>query len=66
MEQILYVPEHKEDLVVSSDIQDVQQAKFNLAYKTNVYYLQEDYFPGLVFNGLFGGFPHSKLFMNVR
>lgn len=66
VQEILYVPEHKEDLVVSSDIQDVQQAKFNLAYKTNIYYLQEDYFPGIVFNGLFGGFPHSKLFMNVR
>lgn len=66
VQEILYVPEHKEDLVVSSDIQDVQQAKFNLAYKTNIYYLQENYFPGIVFNGLFGGFPHSKLFMNVR
>jgi predicted Zn-dependent peptidase len=45
---------------------DVIQAKLNLAYQTHVYYDEIDRFALLVFNGLFGGFPHSKLFMNVR
>lgn len=44
----------------------VQQAKLNLAYQTNYYFHDKDYFPLQIFNGLFGGFPHSKLFANVR
>lgn len=44
----------------------ITQAKLNLAYQTGVYYDQEDRIALMVFNGLFGGFPHSKLFMNVR
>ncbi|HGF7666505.1 TPA: M16 family metallopeptidase [Enterococcus faecium] len=44
----------------------IVQAKLNLAYHTNVYYDEPERFALMVFNGLFGGFPHSKLFMNVR
>ncbi|PQF02036.1 insulinase family protein [Enterococcus faecium] len=44
----------------------IVQAKLNLAYQTNVYYDEPKRFALMVFNGLFGGFPHSKLFMNVR
>ncbi len=44
----------------------IVQAKLNLAYQTNVYYDKPERFALMVFNGLFGGFPHSKLFMNVR
>lgn len=47
-------------------IEEVLQAKLNLAYATNIYYEDEKRYPLMVFNGLFGGFPHSKLFMNVR
>jgi len=50
----------------STEIQPVTQAKLNMAYDTDVYYHTKNYFAGQVFNGLFGGFPHSKLFMNVR
>lgn len=46
--------------------QEVIQAKFNLGYTTNVFYHDSSYYAAQVFNGLFGGFPHSKLFMNVR
>ena len=42
------------------------QAKLNLGYHTGVYYDQTERIAFMVFNGLFGGFPHSKLFMNVR
>ncbi|MHC5269324.1 EF-P 5-aminopentanol modification-associated protein YfmF [Enterococcus sp. LJL98] len=47
-------------------LEDVLQAKLNLAYATNIYYDDDKRYPLMVFNGLFGGFPHSKLFMNVR
>ncbi|MBM6613384.1 insulinase family protein [Desemzia sp. RIT804] len=46
--------------------QEITQAKYNLGYTTPVFYLGEHYYSGQVFNGLFGGYPHSKLFMNVR
>ncbi|MGQ0421318.1 M16 family metallopeptidase, partial [Bacillus sp. HC-Mk] len=35
-------------------------------YRTFVTYKDEDYFALQLFNGLFGGFSHSKLFVNVR
>lgn len=46
--------------------QDVAQGKLNIGLRTNIYYGDKNYFALQVFNGLFGGFPHSKLFMNVR
>ncbi|GEL06713.1 EF-P 5-aminopentanol modification-associated protein YfmF [Salisediminibacterium halotolerans] len=46
--------------------QEVQQGKLHLGYRTGIVYGDSDYFALQVFNGLFGGFPHSKLFMNVR
>ncbi|MDZ5473412.1 pitrilysin family protein [Bacillus sp. 31A1R] len=46
--------------------QDVKQGKLNIGYRTNVVYGSEDYYALQVFNGIFGGFSHSKLFLNVR
>lgn len=46
--------------------QAIQQAKLHLGYRTKTTYQDEDYFALHVFNGLFGGFPNSKLFINVR
>ncbi|RDI47390.1 EF-P 5-aminopentanol modification-associated protein YfmF [Falsibacillus pallidus] len=46
--------------------QDVKQGKLNIGYRTNITFGDEDYFPLTVFNGIFGGFSHSKLFINVR
>lgn len=54
------------ELVTKEEILPVTQGKLNLAYQTNCYFFDERYFNLMVFNGLFGGFPHSKLFMNVR
>ncbi|QOR68620.1 insulinase family protein [Cytobacillus suaedae] len=45
---------------------DVKQGKLNIGYRTNIYYGEDDYNALQVFNGLFGGFSHSKLFINVR
>lgn len=46
--------------------QDVKQGKLNIGYRTHITYDDDDYYPLQVFNGIFGGFSHSKLFMNVR
>lgn len=46
--------------------QDVKQGKLNIGYRTNIVYGDPDYFALQVFNGVFGGFSHSKLFINVR
>src|SRR5699024_1986885 len=53
-----------EQTVVEED--DIQQAKLHFGYRTNITYDNEEYAALQVFNGLFGGFPSSKLFMNVR
>lgn len=45
---------------------DVKQGKLNIGYRTNIRYGDADYPALQVFNGLFGGFSLSKLFINVR
>ncbi|MHC5228498.1 EF-P 5-aminopentanol modification-associated protein YfmF [Enterococcus sp. LJL99] len=49
-----------------SEQEPLAQSKLNLGYNTSIYYGDKNYFALQVFNGIFGGFPHSKLFMNVR
>jgi predicted Zn-dependent peptidase len=46
--------------------QDIKQGKLNIGYRTNIIYGDSEYFALQVFNGIFGGFSHSKLFINVR
>jgi predicted Zn-dependent peptidase len=46
--------------------QDVQQGKLHMGFRTYTTYKDKDYFALQVFNGIYGGFSHSKLFMNVR
>ncbi|KRF68221.1 zinc protease [Bacillus sp. Soil768D1] len=45
---------------------DVKQGKLNIGYRTYVAYGDSDYYALQLFNGIFGGFSHSKLFINVR
>jgi len=45
---------------------DVKQGKLNIGYRTNTTFSDPDYDALQVFNGIFGGFSHSKLFLNVR
>lgn len=59
------VPDHIEVKEVK-EVQDVQQGKLNIGYRTGIIYGDPDYFPLQVFNGIFGGFSHSKLFLQVR
>ncbi|WP_373896067.1 EF-P 5-aminopentanol modification-associated protein YfmF [Virgibacillus sp. CBA3643] len=46
--------------------EQIQQAKLHIGYRTNTIFGDEDYFALQVFNGIFGGLPSSKLFINVR
>ena len=56
----------KSDVKEIIEAQDVKQGKLNIGYRTNVYYGDRDYYALQVFNGIYGGFSHSKLFINVR
>ena len=46
--------------------QSVQQAKLHLGFRTHTHFSDSDYPALQVFNGIFGAFPSSKLFLNVR
>lgn len=53
-------------VAVVKQSQEIQQAKLHIGFRTNTAYQDEDYYALQIFNGLFGGFPSSKLFVNVR
>ena len=63
---IFYAQPSRNVIEERSEQEPLAQSKLNLGYHTDVYYGDENYFAMQIFNGLFGGFPHSKLFMNVR
>lgn len=46
--------------------QDMKQGKLHIGYSTPVKFGDSDFATMQVFNGIFGGYPHAKLFMNVR
>ncbi|WP_342430621.1 pitrilysin family protein [Neobacillus sp. FSL H8-0543] len=56
----------KEQVHEVKEQEDVKQGKLNIGYRTNIRYGDPDYYALQVFNGIFGGFSHSKLFINVR
>lgn len=64
--EIFYQQEPTNLLREKQEQQPVLQSKLNLGFYTGIYFHDADFFPLQVFNGLFGAFPHSKLFMNVR
>ncbi|GAA3406526.1 pitrilysin family protein [Paenibacillus hodogayensis] len=45
---------------------DVTQGKLNMGLRTYVTYADDEYPAMLMYNGILGGYPHSKLFLNVR
>lgn len=45
---------------------DVNQGKLNMGLRTSITYKDERYASALMYNGILGGYPHSKLFVNVR
>lgn len=46
--------------------ESINQAKLHIGYTTNCTYQDKEYFALHIFNGLFGSFPSSKLFVHVR
>lgn len=58
-------PQKIEEKTVQEE-QDVKQGKLNIGYRTHTTYADPDYVAMQVCNGLFGGYSHSKLFINVR
>ncbi|MGX6970056.1 EF-P 5-aminopentanol modification-associated protein YfmF [Vagococcus bubulae] len=63
---LFYKQPFKNIIQQKSEVLPVVQSKLNIGYHCDIYYHDDMYFPLMVFNGLFGGFPHSKLFLNVR
>ncbi|MDO7905769.1 pitrilysin family protein [Paenibacillus sp. JX-17] len=45
---------------------DVGQGKLNMGLRTPITYGDDQYAAALMYNGILGGYPHSKLFINVR
>lgn len=45
---------------------DMKQGKLHIGYSTPVRFGDKDFPKMQIFNGIFGGYAHSKLFMNVR
>ncbi|RYM07132.1 insulinase family protein [Sporolactobacillus sp. THM7-7] len=55
-----------EKVRIVEERQAVAQGKLNMGFRTDIVLGDRLYDAFQVFNGLFGVFPHSKLFMNVR
>lgn len=53
-----------EKIVIETD--KIEQTKLHLGFRTNCTYSDNLYYALLVFNGLLGGFPSSRLFMEIR
>lgn len=64
--RLFYHQDGDEDILEEIETQPIIQSKLALGYTTDCYFGMPSYEALLVCNGLFGGFPHSKLFMNVR
>jgi predicted Zn-dependent peptidase len=64
--ETVFYQNNKREKKEKVETQSIVQAKLNIGYETGIYYHQEEYYAAQVFNGIFGGYPHSKLFMNVR
>lgn len=57
-------PEHIE--AYTNEQHDMKQGKLHIGYEVPVYFGDELFPQVQIFNGIFGGYAHSKLFMNVR
>ncbi|NIK75559.1 putative Zn-dependent peptidase [Paenibacillus castaneae] len=59
--------EHKvQEVKKVTERMEVSQGKLNLGLRIGVGYEDEEYPAALMYNGILGGYPHSKLFLNVR
>ena len=56
----------RDEAITEVEVLEINQAKLNLGLRSGINYATDDYPALLVYNGILGGFPHSKLFVNVR
>ncbi|MFB9329762.1 EF-P 5-aminopentanol modification-associated protein YfmF [Paenibacillus aurantiacus] len=59
-------PRHVSKVNTVIERMEVSQGKLNMGLRTHTTYADDDYPAALLFNGILGGYPHSKLFLNVR
>ncbi|WP_454190623.1 EF-P 5-aminopentanol modification-associated protein YfmF [Paenibacillus sp. Marseille-Q7038] len=57
--------QHREVQTVVEKL-NVNQGKLNMGLRTSITYGDDQYASALMYNGILGGYPHSKLFVNVR
>jgi predicted Zn-dependent peptidase len=60
------VPRQAQETKTVVDRLDVNQGKLNMGLRIPVTYADDAYPAALMYNGILGGYPHSKLFVNVR
>lgn len=61
-----FVPVSVSEVRTVEEKLDVSQGKLNLGLRTSITYKDDSYASALMYNGILGGYPHSKLFVNVR
>lgn len=66
MYQLRNLPSEATNLNEVVEHMDVNQGKLNLGLRANITFSDIKYPAALMYNGVLGGYPHSKLFMNVR
>lgn len=59
------IPLRSEPKLVTEHM-DVSQGKLNMGLSVPVFYQDDAYPDAMVYNGILGGYPHAKLFANVR
>lgn len=66
MEPVAIQAPRQQEIEKVQEQQEMKQGKLHLGFSTPITFYHEDYVKMQVMNGIFGGFAHSKLFMNVR
>ncbi|CAH1056215.1 EF-P 5-aminopentanol modification-associated protein YfmF [Paenibacillus pseudetheri] len=61
-----FVPVSVNEVRTVEEKLDVSQGKLNLGLRTSITYKDDKYASAIMYNGILGGYPHSKLFVNVR
>jgi predicted Zn-dependent peptidase len=61
-----FVPVSVNEVRTVEEKLDVSQGKLNLGLRTSITYKDDNYASAIMYNGILGGYPHSKLFVNVR
>lgn len=65
-ENLFFKYTEKTNISHEEEIKDINQTILVMGLRSPIYYHEDYYYAGLIFNGLFGSMPHSKLFQVVR